>query len=634
LVPGHTAFSILALRGTHEQPNRKADHSVQRRSLLQAALVGTTRTSPESVRASNGAVLVHSARPGIPFRADAFNMAGVFDADWLLEPRYTRLLDTMAASPGAFGAVRFFGALNAGELEATVPTSSGRVWPSPIAPMDFSVPLAALDALVSRGITPFVGLTFFPRAVSAGPVLPPPDGYAAWQRLVRGFLEAAIARFGAAEVSGWWFEGWNEPNMPPFWAGSFDQYLDLYRATSAAVAPYRVRLGGPALAYLPGQGLPLMERFLAFLQREPAVKCDFVSMHRKGIWVDGEREPSLARLEAAARETADAVLRIVPGRARGMAIVNDEADMKVGFNTPYQPRMTEQFPAWLAASAIMHDRLSAEYAAHDIRFMAAADHANQHLVQAPFDGRRSVMTRLSANAADLVKLPVFHFHEMLRLLGNRHGTVLAAERLPAGLSHLVTSGEDAVAALLTYYPNGPAGPVELDYTLRDLPWPRVNLARFAVNGALSNSYAAAGGTLLPQVANAARVRAAAELGVAEPLRSGLAQQDGALRLRLRLARFETTLIWMTPTRATAPATSAWLQADVEGGNAVLRWTPSREPDFYSFELRRDGRLVSPVPLRAAIWIDAALPPGRHKYEVRAVSASGVAGAQAAREVAA
>ena len=611
----------------HHGPPLDGACSLRRRSLLQtavaAAAAGCT-LAPES------AVLVHSATPGAPFQAAAFNMAGVFDADWLLEPRYTRLLDTMAASPGAFGAIRFFGALNAGEREATAPTSSGRVWPSLDARMDFAVPLAALDALVSRGITPFVGLTFFPSAVSSRPITPPND-YAAWQRLVRGFLDAAGARFGATEIARWWFEAWNEPNMPPFWAGSFDQYLDLYRATSAAVASYSIRLGGPALAYMPGEGLPLMQRFLAFLQREPAVKCDFISMHRKGIWVDSEREPSLARLEAAARETADAVLRIVPERARGMVVVNNEADMKVAFNIPYEPRMTEQFPAWLAASAIMHDRLSAEYAARGLRFMAAADHANQHLIQAPFDGRRSVMTRLSADPADLVKLPVFHFHEMLRLLGNRHGTALTT-RLPPGLFHVVTSSENGVAALLTYYPDGPAGPVELDYTLQDLPWPRINLARFGIGAVLSNSYAAAGGTLLPTSIDAARVRAAAELGVAAPLQSGMAPQDGAVRLRLRLARFETALIWVTPTRPATPATPAWLQADAAGSGTVLRWTPGREPDVYSYEVRRNGRLISPVPLRAATWVDAAAGPGGNNYAVRAVSTSGVAGADTVRAV--
>ena len=603
------------------------DSGLHRRAMLRTALAGAALAAPGRTAAADAAVLVHSARPGAPFRVDAFNIAGVFDADWLLERRYTRLLDTMAASPGAFGTVRFFGALNAGEREDVFPTGSGRTWPDAAGPMDFSPSFAALDTLVSRGITPFVGLTFFPRAVSPGPVTPPPGGHDAWQRLVRGFLDAAVARYGAEAVSRWWFEGWNEPNMPPFWGGSFDQYLDLYRATSEAVlaSGHAIRLGGPVLAYMPGEGLPLMERFLTFLAREPGVKCDFVSMHRKGVWVADEHEPVLARLEAAARETADAVLRLVPGRARGMAIVNDEADMKVAFNTPYEPRMTEQFPAWLAASMILHERLSAEYASRGLRFVAAADHANQHLMQGPFDGRRSLMSPVSADPADLAKLPVFHFHEMLRLLGERHGTTETATGLPAGLFHMVTTGTNGVAALLTHYPDGPAEPVELDYTVRDLPWPRVNLARFGVGRELSNGYTAAGRTLSPARVDAARVRMAAEMGAAEPLRPGVVPEGGALRLRLRLAPFETALVWVTPTRPEPPAAPAWVQAAAEAGNAVLRWTPGREADVYSYEVRRDGALISPVPLRAAMWVDTAPAPGRHTYEVRAVSASGVAG---------
>lgn len=609
-----------------------ADPGWSRRSVLHVGLITAMAGAPGCAGAADSATLVHSARPGAAFRVDAFNIAGVFDADWLPERRYARLLDTMAASPGAFGTVRFFGVLNAGERETVFPTSSGRVWASPDAPMDFSASIAALDTLVRRGITPFVGLTFFPRAVSPGPVTPPSD-YAAWQRLVRGFLDAITARFGAAEVARWWFEAWNEPNMPPFWGGSFDQYLGLYRATSEAViaSGHTIRLGGPVLAYMPDEGAALMQRFISMLGREPGLKCDFVSMHRKGVWVADEREPRLARLEAAARDTADALLRLAPGRARGMVVVNDEADMRVAFNTPYEPRMTQQFPSWLAASAIMHERLSAEYTRHGIRFMAAADHANQHLIQGPFDGRRSVMTPLSADPADLVKLPVFNFHEMLRLLGHRHGTVVA-ERLPSGVFHLVTAGEGAVAALLTHYPDRSAETVDLDYTLQDLPWPQVNLARFGIGAALSSSFAAAGGVLDPRVTDPARVRAAAELGVTEPIRSALMVEAGTLRLRLRLAPFDTVLVWVTPTRPQRPAAPDWLQAEAEGGNAVLRWTPGREESVYTYEVRRNGRPISPVPLRAAMWIDAAPPPGRHSYSVRAVSASGVAGAEIRRQL--
>jgi hypothetical protein len=57
-----------------------------------------------------------------PFRTSEFSMVGVFDVDWLADPSFTGLLDNLAASPGAFTAVRFFGSLNSGTLEKMTPT--------------------------------------------------------------------------------------------------------------------------------------------------------------------------------------------------------------------------------------------------------------------------------------------------------------------------------------------------------------------------------------------------------------------------------------------------------------------------------------------------------------------------------
>ncbi len=610
-----------------------------RRSLLRAAAAVAAAPAP-GVTAERRLAVTDSARltgdgPQGPFRTTEFDMVGVFDADWLLDPRYTRLLDTMAASPGAFGAVRFFGALNGGEREDVFPTTSGQVWPRLDAPMDFSVALDALTVLVSRGLLPFVALTFFPAAVSASPTLPPND-LGPWQALVRGFVDAAAVRFGHEEIGRWWFEAWNEPNMPPFWRGSFDRYLNLYRATSEAVlaSGHAVRLGGPALAYMPPrEGAELMERFLGFLRDAPEVKCDFLSLHRKGIWVDAETEPRVERLVAAAEATAEAALRLVPERcARGLPIINNEADMKVGFATPYAPRMDERFPAWLAAVALAHDALSARYAARGLRFHAAADNANQHLMREPFDGRRSLMTPTSAGPTDLLKLPVFGFYELLRLLGDRHGTWEAPPDTffpRTGLFHAVTVGERRIGAIFTLHPikGREARPVALDYTLRDIPWPRVNLVEFRIDATHSNGFAAAGRRMpavVEPVAAARHIRAAQELSIAAPLRSGQRVVGGRLSLPLRLDPFATVLVWVTPFDPAPPAAPGWLAAEREGGNVVLRWRPELDATFYSYDLRRDGHgsPIAPVPLRSAIWVDTAPPPGEHRYTLRTVSASG------------
>ncbi|HYZ33297.1 MAG TPA: hypothetical protein VE684_13590 [Crenalkalicoccus sp.] len=593
-----------------------------------AALLGARRG-----RAQAALALGASARPGPAFRAADFAMVGVFDADWLATPLYARVLDMMAASsPAGFAALRCFGILNAGVRENVVPVESGGTWPALDAPMDFAASLAALEALVARGITPFLALTFFPAAVSPSPIEPPPD-FAAWQRLVAGFLDAAVARFGAAAVASWWLEVWNEPNMPPFWRGSFGRYLDLYRATAAAVARsgHRVRLGGPAIAWVPQEGPSLMRRFLEFLRDEPEMPCAFLSYHRKGIWVTEETEPRIGRLAEAAEFTAEEALRLVPERCRDLAIVNNEADMKVGFDAPYEPRMSERFPAWLAAVAATHAALSARYEGRGLRFLAAADNANQHLVRAPFDGRRALLTRSDASPLDLIKLPVFGFYEMLRLLGDRLGKAEAPAR--DDLFHLVTVGEGRIAALLARHPPAPGGaPLTLAYTLRDIPWPMVNLAVFRLDATHGNAFAAAGRRMPAAVppAEAARLRAVAELGADPPLRSGLAVPDGSLRLDLTLDPYATLLVWVTPQDPAPPAAPRWLEARAEDGRVLLRWTPDGTPGFWSFEVARldaagTAQPIAPVPLRAASWVDTAQEPGPWRYTVRARSASGMAG---------
>jgi hypothetical protein len=392
-----------------------------------------------------------------------------------------------------------------------------------------------------------------------------------------------------------------------------------------------LRLGGPAIAWMPpDEGPALMERFLRFLREEPGLPCDFLSFHRKGVWLEAEGEPRIARLVEAAETTAALALRLVPERcARGLAIVNNEADMRVGFQHPYAPRMSERFPAWLAAVTATHAALSARHAGHGLRFLAAADNANQHLVHAPFDGRRALMTPTAADRpADLVKLPVFGFYEMLRLLGDR---LCAADPSHDGLFAVVTADDHRIAALLTHHPDDLAAPreaIQLDWTLRDVPWRRVNLAVFGIDAGLSNAFAAHGGRMpAPPIGSAVarRLRQAAELAAAAPIRRDLAVAGDRLVVPLRLPPFATRLVWITPFDPVPPDAPRWIAANAEDGNVRLRWTPSAAPGFWGFELLRldPPRRLAGLPLRAASWVDTAPPRGvALRYAVRSITASG------------
>jgi hypothetical protein len=576
-------------------------------------------------------------------RSEEFSTVGVFDVDWLLEPRFQRLLDNMAASPMAFRGVRFFGSLNSGTRENIDPTDSGIVWPDVASPMDFSITFDALEALTSRGLIPFVVLSFFPAAVSSSPTVPP-TSFENWKRLIRGFLDrlAADPRFGASAIRHWWFEVWNEPNINAFWKGSFSQYLDLYRATSEAVlaSGLDIKLGGPALAYQPVEepNAPtlLMQTFLRFVSQDPEVKCDFISLHRKGATF-GPDQPEIRRLIAAAEGTADMALAVDAGRFKGIAIVNNEADMKVGFDIPFEPRMNERFPAWLGGVMIAYNALSSRFSGSGFRFLAASDNANQHLVRTTFDGRRSIMTRASASTRDLFKVPAYNFYEILRLLGGQHGTFLSGGEhyFPnSELFHALTVATSHISSIFCIYPRDSSEAPRswtLDYRITDIPWQRVNMARFQIDRVRSNAYTEAGGSLsvpFPGAAKARNIRLAQELTVFAPIRRDIALAVGEFRDTLTVDPFTVAVYWITPFIQDPPTDPSWVEATVEGGHVILRWKPNLEPFFYSYEvyLMRDSEpaeLLSPLPLRAALWVDTTPPKGVRAYGVRAISASGV-----------
>ena len=550
-----------------------------------------------------------------PVRTEEFSIVGVFDVDWLLEPRFQRLLDNMAASPMVFRTVRFFGSLNSGTRENIGPTDSGIVWPSVASRIDFSMTFNPLAALTSRGLTPFVVLSFFPSAVLSSPTLPP-SSFENWQRLIRSFLDqlAAEPRFGASAIRHWWFEVWNEPNIYAFWKGSFSQYLDLYRATSEAVlaSGLDIKLGGPAIAYQPVEDpnapAQLMQTFLRFVSDEPEVKCDFISLHRKGATF-GPDQPEIRRLIAAAEETADMALAIDPARFKGIPIVNNEADMKVGFDIPFESRMDERFPAWLSGVMIAYDALSSRFSESGFRFLAASDNANQHLIRTTFDGRRSIMTRASRSTRDLFKVPAYNFHEILRLLGDQHGTLLTGNEhyFPnSELFHALTVATSHISSIFCIYPRDSTEPLRtwsIDYRMTDIPWRRVNIARFQIDRVRSNAYTASGGSLsipFPGAAMARHIRLAQELTVFALIRRDMALRNGEFRDTLTIEPFTVVVYWITPFIQDPPADPSWVEATVEEGHIILRWKPNLEPFFYSYEvyLMRNGEpaeLLSPVP---------------------------------------
>ena len=144
------------------------------------------------------------------------------------------------------------------------------------------------DGLLANGVRPFVELSFMPRKLAAEqivhafwyrPIVSPPKSWEGWKDLVSHFARHLIDRYGIGEVSQWYFEVWNEPNLD-FWAGQpkEESYYELYDATARAlkgISP-QLRVGGPATAQA-----AWVDRFIRHCAQNH-IPFDFVSTHVYG----------------------------------------------------------------------------------------------------------------------------------------------------------------------------------------------------------------------------------------------------------------------------------------------------------------------------------------------------------------
>jgi xylan 1,4-beta-xylosidase len=144
------------------------------------------------------------------------------------------------------------------------------------------------DGLLANGIRPFVELSFMPQALASTPerqeffyhpYIAPPKDWNRWGNLTRTFAQHLVARYGIDEISQWYFEVWNEPNIS-FWAGKPKQaaYFHLYDVAARAIKSVspRLRVGGPATAQAAWVS--------AFIKHcaDGNVPVDFVSTHVYG----------------------------------------------------------------------------------------------------------------------------------------------------------------------------------------------------------------------------------------------------------------------------------------------------------------------------------------------------------------
>jgi xylan 1,4-beta-xylosidase len=141
------------------------------------------------------------------------------------------------------------------------------------------------DRLLDIGVRPFVEIGFMPRILASSrhtltrydAYTSPPRDYKLWSDLIEHLVSHWRSRYGISEISQWYYEVWNEPNLEGFWSGGMLEYFKLYDHTARAVKSVHpdLRVGGPATA---GRANAHIDAFLRFC-KEHGTPVDFVTSH-------------------------------------------------------------------------------------------------------------------------------------------------------------------------------------------------------------------------------------------------------------------------------------------------------------------------------------------------------------------
>jgi xylan 1,4-beta-xylosidase len=365
------------------------------------------------------------------------------------------------------------------------------------------------DGLLANGVKPFVELSFMPNKLAASPAyqafwykpdVSPPKDWGRWDDLITAFVQHLIDRYGIDEVTTWYFEVWNEPNLD-FWAGKPAQqtYWELYDHTALAVKKVnrRLRIGGPATAQAAWVN--------AFIQHcaQQKIPLDFVSSHvyandlAKDVFGTNEDVP---RDRMVCRAVGIVHDQIRASSAPGLPLIWSE------FNASYknEPDVTDALymGPWLADTIRQCDGL-----VDMMSYWTFSDvFEEQGVVKTPFYGGFGLL------AEDGIPKPAYRAFALLHRLGD--------QRLQLNSdSALLTRNKDGslVMALWNYAPPGQTGAAKsITVRFQHTNARKVSLWRVdGDHGDFHRAYAKMGSPVSPTQIQVQQLREAAEISIPE-----------------------------------------------------------------------------------------------------------------------
>jgi xylan 1,4-beta-xylosidase len=441
------------------------------------------------------------------------------------------------------------------------------------------------DTFIQRGMKPIAQIGFMPEALSTNPQpyrhnwdpshknydiftgwAYPPKDYNKWAELVYQWVKHSVQKYGQKEVESWYWELWNEPDIP-YWKGTTEEYIKLYDYTADAVKRVlpTARMGGPEVTG------PLSEKsqkfFNAFMEHivsgknyvtgKTGAPIDFITFHAKGDpkIVDGHVRMNMGKqlrdidkgFEIVASYPSLKHLPIIIGESdpEGCAACSED------FNPQNAYRNGTMYSSYTAASFARKYDLAQ---ARGVNLAGAVTWAFEFENQPWFRGFRDLAT----NGVDKPVLNVFRMFGMMPTNRVEVQSGLAYDyarvrdesvRAESDINALASKDTKSAAVMVWNYhdDNLPSPDAPISVRLNGLPNKTVTLHHYRIDQKFSNSYEAwkkMGSPKSPSAEQVAQLEKAGQLQqFTNPER--VAVKNGEAVLNLTLPRQGVSLLKLT-----------------------------------------------------------------------------------------
>jgi xylan 1,4-beta-xylosidase len=301
------------------------------------------------------------------------------------------------------------------------------------------------DFLLGINLKPFVVFCFMPSILASGKEtvyyynanITPPADYQKWGDLIEAFIRHCVKRWTLDIVKKWYFEVWNEGELPEFWAGTFDDYMKLYEVSVARVKSVSedLQVGGPSYC---GFHSAREDRLAVFLD-ECAVRnlpVDFISAHQYPAKYTGSGDIWHERLLGPDQTKQDLIWfrDLVQNSAfpKAQLSINE-------WNSTARDRDLAHDTAFMAVF-LLHNYLSCQNTVHALCYWGASDRFEDHGMSGrEFHGGFGMLS------VSGLKKPQYYAFQALKALGGRI--------IEQGNDYIVTlASDDEIVVLLWNYP--------------------------------------------------------------------------------------------------------------------------------------------------------------------------------------